>query len=335
MIQNVHMEKTCGLLKKISIVGLIMGSMNFQLSAKQISHAQRASSFETARQALIEKIINRGDLPHVSVERQLGLIEELSEFDLGRFLIERGGLNGYWTHYVITHPCKKAFPLTALESFILNSAPSILATQQRFQIFKSQIQQRVGENCSFASIPCGLMGELLDLDYSDLHTFSLHGIDLDKETLKQAEDYAAQKGLLSHCDFSERDAWELNLHEKFDLIASNGLAIYEHDDQKVVALYRQFYAALKPGGVLVTSFLTPPPAPGLKTEWLLSECNVQDGLLQKILFVDILDAKWQAYRTEETVKAQLKQAGFCEIEIKYDKAHIFPTVIAKKPNSVI
>lgn len=40
---------------------------------------------------------------------------------------------------------------------------------------------------------------------------------------------------------------------------------------------------------------------------------------------------WQIFRSEEPVKAQLREAGFREIEILYDKAHIFPTVIAKKP----
>jgi hypothetical protein len=62
------------------------------------------SSFQAAKQVLIDKIQNRGDLPHVSVKKQLELIEQLTEFELGRFLIEKGCLDGYWTHYVVTHP---------------------------------------------------------------------------------------------------------------------------------------------------------------------------------------------------------------------------------------
>ncbi|MBI2742976.1 MAG: class I SAM-dependent methyltransferase [Chlamydiales bacterium] len=321
---------------KISLVVFIMSGLNFEIGAEQnLSHAQRASSFEQSRKAMVERIANRGDLPYATVQRQLEMVNQLSEFELGRFLIERGGLNGYWTHYVITYPEKKEIegkpkPFNSLESFILDSAPTCLATQQRYQIFKSQIQQRIKEGCSFASIPCGLMGELLDLDYSGLDTFSLWGIDLDAETLDQAREHAAEQGLLIQSHFLEKDAWKLDLEEQFDLIASNGLAIYEHDDQKVVLLYKQFFDALKPNGVLVTSFLTPPPAPGLTTAWLSAEVRPQDAILQKILFVDVLGVKWQAYRTEETVRNQLKQAGFCEIEILYDKAHIFPTVIAKK-----
>ncbi len=298
---------------------------------QNLSHAQRTPSFELSKQILLEKILNRGDLPYISVEKQLELLQGLSESKLGQFLIERGGLNGYWTHYVITHPENNLKnPLNSLESFILERAPTSLATQERFQIFKSQIQKRIQEGCSFSSIPCGLMGDLLDLDYSGLHTFTLCGIDLDPETLVLAKDHAKTRGLLEHCQFFEKDAWDLQLHEKFDLIASNGLSIYEHNDQKVIDLYRQFYNALKPNGTLVTSFLTPPPAPGFKTEWLSTELNPQDALLQKIIFVDILDAKWQAYRSEATVRNQLLQAGFCNIEVFYDKAHIFPTVVAKK-----
>jgi len=57
------------------------------------------------------------------------------------------------------------------------------------------------------------------------------------------------------------------------------------------------------------------PSSWLKTEWLLTAFNPQDALLQKIIFADILDAKWQAYRAEETVKNQLARAGFVEIKI--------------------
>jgi SAM-dependent methyltransferase len=297
------------------------------LFSKNLSHEQRENSFQTAKQALFDKIQSRGDLPHISIQKQLELLEQLSQFEFGRFLIERGGLNGYWTHYLVTHPTKGRLqnsPLPPLEDFLLNSAPTCVATQQRFSIFKDSIQQHLCEGGSFASIPSGLMADLLDLDTSSLCTFSLHAIDLDSETLFQAKGYAEEKGLSAHCHFALKDAWELDIDAKFDLLASNGLSIYEPDDEKVVSLYRQFYTALKPNGILVTSFLT------LKTEWKLDAVNLQDALLQKILFVDILDAKWQAFRAEETVRTQLNRAGFCEIEILYDKAHIFPTVIAKK-----
>jgi SAM-dependent methyltransferase len=132
-----------------------------------------------------------------------------------------------------------------------------------------------------------------------------------------------------HSTFVQKDAWVLGYTEKFDLISSNGLSIYEADDHRVVELYRQFFKALKPNGVLVTSFLTPPPAFG-GTEWKMECINREEALLQKILFADILECKWQVFRSESVVRAQLLEAGFLEIEFLYDKAHLFPTVIAKK-----
>ena len=98
----------------------------------------------------------------------------------------------------------------------------------------------------------------------------------------------------------------------------------------MIELYQQFYQALKPNGVLVISFLTPPPAPGYQTEWKLDEVNPQDALMQKMVLSDIISGKWQVFRTEEQVRSQLEKAGFRETEIHYDKAHIFPTLVAKK-----
>lgn len=305
---------------------------------RNLSHDPRNLSFGEAKQSLVDKIQQRGDLAYITVERQLELLDQLSQFELGQFLIERAGLNGFWTHYIITHPLKGRLsglnqhnePFHSLESFILDRAPVCLATQQRFVIFKAQIQKHLHEGCSLASIPSGLMADLLDLDFSTLATFSLHGIDLDLTSLSQAYTYAKEKKLEEKCDFSQHDAWNLEETAHFDLIVSNGLNIYEPDDEKVIELYRQFFKHLTSQGILVTSFLTPPPAPGLKTEWKLDQVNPDDALMQKIIFGDILSTKWQVFRSEETVLSQLRQAGFDDIQIFYDAAHMFPTVVAKK-----
>jgi hypothetical protein len=88
--------------------------------------------------------------------------------------------------------------------------------------------------------------------------------------------------------------------------------------------------AIKPGGKLVTSFLTHPPGLTNHCEWDLSQINQDDLLLQKIILVDIAEAKWQCYRSTEQTYAQLKSAKFENIEFIYDDAKIFPTVIAHK-----
>ncbi len=308
------------------------------LKEHNLTHEKRDGSFQGSLQKLIHKIKGRGDLPYISVEQQLDLLSALSEFDLGRFLIERGGLNGFWIHYAISHPMKgrlsgvnnQGQPLNKIEKYLLDRSPAAVATQQRFVIFKEETQERVVEGCEFASIPCGVMADLLDLDYSHITNFTLHGIDLDEESIEHATALAKEKGLLEQCRFSCQDAWDLKDTNRFDLITSNGLNIYEPDDEKVIELYRKFFSALKSGGCLITSFLTPPPIPGTITEWDVSKLDPKDVLLQKIIFTDILDGKWQAFRSEEKVVGQLRQAGFEEIEVIYDEAHVFPTIIAKK-----
>jgi len=37
------------------------------------------------------------------VEQQLEILKELTNFELGRFLIVNRGLNGHWTDYILKH----------------------------------------------------------------------------------------------------------------------------------------------------------------------------------------------------------------------------------------
>ncbi len=287
---------------------------------------------ETPKQRITEKIQERGNLPYITVSKQLELLDLLSEFDLGKSFIEVGVLTGPWTDYIVTNPINPHVPKNYVEDFILNRAPVALATQQRFQIFNQEIQKRLVNGGSYASIPSGIMSSLLNQDFSSLSHFSLTGIDLDSKSLKEANHRARKKGIGHVCRFFSQDAWTLDIHDEFDLIESNGLTLYQPDDAKVVELYTLFFHALKPGGCLITSFLTPPPMAGHVNEWDLKEINSQDALQQKILFGDVLGMKWQNYRSETLVRAQLFEAGFVDIEVIYDHAHLFPTIIGKKPN---
>lgn len=308
---------------------------NFLSEERNISHYQEDASFELSAQKIRAKIIMRQDLPYISVDKQLELLNGLADCEFGRFLIERGGLNGYWTHYVATYPTLPTKPkMNSIEEFLFNKAPSALALQQRFQIFKKELQKRVSKNVAFASIPCGLMTDLLELDFSDISHFNLTGIDIDADAICEAQRLAEKRGILKNCEFLQRDAWALNIENRFDVLTSNGLSFYEPDDERVVDLYREFFKAIKPGGCFITSFLTPPPIPGQTSEWNLAKVNTTDALMQKILFSDILNSKWQIFRLSEKVKSQLESAGFELVEFIYDEASIFPTAVAKKPIQV-
>lgn len=302
-----------------------------------ISHAVSPEAIEIVLQNIRTRIKAQGD-KEFSVDQQLDILEQISQFDFGRYLLQNQGINGFWTHYMLTHPWfgrktgknNRGEAFTKLESFFLDKAPTMLATQQRFEIFLKENQKHVKNNAKLSCIPCGMMGELLYLDYKNINNIELVGIDYDANTLQDAQMLAENQGLSQFVKCVQQDAWNLKFKDEFDLISSNGLNIYESDDEKVTALYQQFYHALKTGGTLVTSFLTLPPMLTDQCEWDFSKINHQDLLMQKTIFVDVIGVKWQSYRSTSQTKAQLESVGFKDIKFIYDDAKLFPTVVARK-----
>ena len=272
------------------------------------SHSSSGKSVETIVQDLKQQM-----------PQHAAILDQMAIYPLWRFLIQRGGLNGYWTHYIVTHPERKHEG--TFEDIALSELPIACATQQRYQIFRMIIQSYIKEGAVFASIPCGLMGELLTLDYSHIKRFKLVGIDLDEEALSQAKEYAC--ALKKTATFEQADAWNLPYEKHFHLIASNGLNIYvEANKQKT--LFEQFYKALKPEGVLVASFLT---SPNLWDQKAIKPSGLE---LQKIMFSELITPKFQYLQSEAEIHGQLTEIGFKEITFHYDHAHIFPTLVAKR-----
>ncbi|NER08490.1 MAG: hypothetical protein F6K17_41130 [Okeania sp. SIO3C4] len=112
---------------------------------------------------------------------------------------------------------------------------------------------------------------------------------------------------------------------------SNGLIVYESDDDKVTELYRQFFQELKSGGIFVTSFMTPSPDLDPNSERDMNQLNQDYILLSKIIFTDILNSKLKGFRSSSTKKLQLQTVGFDEIELIWDNSRIYLTVVANKP----
>lgn len=312
----------------------------FQEFNKQhiLSHGNQNETIEKTIERIKQRIIQTGDKPHVTVVRQLELLNELADFPLGQFLLQNGGFNGYWTDYVMEHQYQGKFTgidaqsrtLTELEKFILEKNPRVLATQQRYINFSKIIQNYVQENIVFASLPCGVMRDLLKLDFTIVKNFRLVGIDIDSESLEQAKKLAVEYGLSEKVEFHQEDAWNMPFEDEFTLLTSHGLHIYEPDDEKVTKLYQQFFKALMPGGILVTSFTTKSPDVDPNSEWDINWVNSEDLLLSKIIFFDILDAKFTAFRSSSTTKSQLQTVGFDDIELIWDNARMYPTVVANK-----
>jgi len=267
--------------------------------------------------------------PMLPLEETESMLYELNEFDLGRFLLRNGGINGYWTAYWLIHGPQKALT-SPLESWLIHETPAFRASRERFSFFQRELQALLSSGKSFASIPCGLMDDLLRLDYSGTEGIRLTGIDLDADSLHLGRLNAKHIQPQLTAAFLQQDAFSLALTEEFDVITSNGLNFYEPEETKVTTLYKNFFQALKPGGTLLTSFLTPPPTLVADSPW--KNVDPAAALKQKVLFMDILNMRWHAFRTEAQTIAQLEEAGFKIDKLIYDSQGIFPTLLAQKPS---
>ncbi len=306
------------------------------MNNRLLSHNVNPQDLATTLAAIKNRIRQAGDKPHVTVQRQLQIVDELAQFEFGQFLLQHNGVNGYWTHYMTTYPwyggktglSSNGKPLTAMEKFFLEK--TMVVTQQRFEHFLKENQRAVKNNAKLACIPSGMMGELLYLDFSGIDQIELIGIDYDPETLEDAKQLAQKRNVTQWTKFLCKDAWHLAIENELDLISSNGLTIYEPDEAKIMALYQQFYNALVPNGILVTSFLTFSPMFADQCKWDMQKIDAETSLIQRIIFVDILEAKFNCYRSEEQIHEQLQTIGFKDIRFIYDEAKVFPTVVARK-----
>ncbi|MGB8699921.1 MAG: class I SAM-dependent methyltransferase [Thermosynechococcaceae cyanobacterium] len=311
------------------------------LNSKILSH-QNDHDIEKLKYLIEEykrKIIEAGDKTHVTVEQQLQFIDKLLEFPLGEFILTNRGTNGYWTDYMIEHQYHNRFKgtdtegrqLTPLEKIFLDRFPMVVATQQRAVHFSRILQSHVREEAVMASLPCGLMRDLLALDFSGVKNFKLVGIDIDDQSLNYAKNLAEEYHLSFHVELYQYDAWNQPFENYFTVLTSNGLSVYEPDDDRVTDLYRQFFKALKPGGTLVTSFITPSPDMDPNSEWNMDAIDWSAMLQQKLLYTDILNFNPKGLRSSTTTKTQLSKVGFENLELIWDEAQIFPTIIAHKP----
>ena len=258
------------------------------------------------------------------------IIAELQNFELGRFLLSNHGLNGYWTNYILQYPeqghltglSSDGSKLSKMETWILSQCPILLATQERYQQFRRITQQLLRSNMHLASVPCGLMQDLLSLDYQAFDNIQLSGLDLDPDSLAHADQLSQSAPANLTINFACVDAWQIPGNTEWDLISSNGLNIYVPEDARCIELYQQFANKLKTGGYLITSFITPPQC------W--QPHNLADLTQQNLILNQGIAAKWQSFRSEKEIKRQLETAGFEILELIPDQQNMFPTVLARK-----
>lgn len=260
----------------------------------------------------------------------LQMLDALSDFELGRFLIKNKSLSGYWTWYVISG--FRHYQITSpLEKYFIDRSPVILATRERFEIFQSLLATHIKPDSVVCSLPCGMMADLLTLNLDEkMNNVRFVGIDLDSTALDLAKDLAKQLNIQNPCEFLQKNAWDLNIKNEFDLLTTSGLNIYEKDDSKVVSLYRSMHQALKDQGYLICSALTPPPNMTASCEWNMDNIDENDLELAVVISRVILQAIWSNFRSSEKTCEQLREAGFDKIEIYWDKQKMFPTFLAQK-----
>lgn len=302
---------------------MALSKNNSFIRNKLITHYS-SLKVDTSDVNYIKRLASASDLA-LPMEQELELLAQLKQFDLGNFLLSNKGLNGFWTSYIIQNrPKANRHPL---EAWILESSPVFCATRERFYIFQQVLIDNLKNGCVVASIPCGLMDDLLFLDTDDFDDLTFVGIDYDQDSIDSAKKNSQSlNNVIIH--FYQKDAWNLNLECQFDIITSNGLNIYEPNEARVIELYRNFHRSLKQNGLLVTSFLTPSPAASAESPWV--NYSPDAVTKQQALFGDIIGANWQVFRSESETRAQLGAAGFNDIKCIYDSRAMFPTVIARK-----
>jgi hypothetical protein len=271
--------------------------------------------------------------PHLTTQPDLlSLRDEMREFPLGRFLLENLGLNGFWTSYVLMHPERgrltgrgiDGYRLQPLESWLLDECPIFLATQERSRIFRRITESLLAPDMHLASLPCGLMDDLLGLDIpKGIEGLRYTGIDIDRESLVFAQNNAHARACKVPLDLRQADLMRMATSPEFDLITSNGLNIYLESDDECVAFYQRAAAMLTPGGHLITSFITP------TTSW--QPHSLQALARQQQLFGSVLPVRWMCTRSVGLTCRQLLEAGLDPVRVVYDRQCMFPTVLARKP----
>lgn len=270
-------------------------------------------------------------------EELLHLLSDLSTSDFGMSMLYHQGITGYWTHYMVLYPMMKDHPRYAhmgeFDRWLLERCPVIRATQQRFKHFLQAVKdyhKDFSDNVlTLASLPCGLMDDLLWLRGLEKET-RLIGLDIDRTALQLAEQQAMYHRKRYSCSFFQVDAWQLGWHDVFHMVLSNGLIFYEPDDMRVIAFFERAKQALKQGGFLITSNLTPPPSISADCPWVADEVDIADARIQRLLFQYIIKPNFQAYRTSSQMQKLVEKAGLAFVEERQDKANMFPTYIIQK-----
>lgn len=277
-----------------------------------------------------EKKLKESDCLCMDKEEELAILEQLGEFAMGKHLLAYGDLTAYWNSYMITNHSKPSFE-NSIEEWIIKKAPRVKASREHSDTLRSQLQKYININYKIAAIPAGNMNDLLGLNLDGVFDVHMVAVDSNEQNIEFAKNHYKPSNNFS-AEFIVSDKLEMpkdkGFDSHFDLVLSNGHDIADADSDVLMGMYKDFYKLLRQDGVLITSFLTPPPEVDLRSTWRNYED--QDALIEKAIFTDILGSKKQFFQTEDEAREVLGKAGFKIVEVIYDSQGMMPTVVARK-----
>lgn len=165
------------------------------------------------------------------------------------------------------------------------------------------------------------------LDYSDTSEIQVFGIDPNIESVPMDRENPDKKNKTKIL-FDHHADWKIGAYEEYALIVSNEFNNFEPNDKKVIALYQEFYDALRPGGVLITNVLN--SLKSIDTNSVFEKYCIDDAQEEKPVVGAILEANWKASRNAQQSRKLLEIAGFSIVSIEPDPHGLFSTVVAKK-----
>jgi hypothetical protein len=282
---------------------------------------------DTIAEGVIQKV-QLSDALLTPPSEVIELIHQLKEFELGRAMLTTGVLTSSWVDYI----CHNETSPTGnpLETWILSRSPKIRAARERYYITRDVLQSYLRSDMVFCVMPCGVISKIAELDYSNTSNLKIIGYDNDIHGLVKAELQMQPLVDQGKVDLLllKKNIWKLDDIDQHDLIISNRLSVLEADSQKVLELFKKYYASLKQDGIFISSFFTPSPLDNVHTSpWKNVDAN--DMLIEHSIFVDIMDFH-PAFRLESEMIMLLQKAGFEIVNIFYDTHCIYPTTVARK-----
>jgi 2-polyprenyl-3-methyl-5-hydroxy-6-metoxy-1,4-benzoquinol methylase len=296
------------------------------------THNLYSQNFQSTYALVKSRITQEGDKPWATLQERLEYFEQLSKFPLGQYLMQHQGFNGYWIDYVVDTSMHTG-DLHQLEKYFLYQSPICIAVRERFKIIQQIIQELLFDGISIASIPCGAMKGILTPDLSMIKNIKIVGVDLDFDALSYAHENAEKQKLENVTQYIQADAWNLGMKEEFHLVSSHGLNYYESSPEQVMQLYTNLFQAIKPGGVFVTSIMTPSPSADEKSSWNMSKITDHDLKMMQTIFDDILRVRWNNTCTIDQTANYLEEVGFQDIRVVMDSFGMMPTLVCKRPNA--